>query len=236
MARAAIKTGVLAGVYIGANKVLGVSEFTSTGSAAAFIAADEFGYAVNKKVPDGTIDPGTISIPNVLKDPADTTGQALLEAALTAGTGYGPDEIKFMRDATSYYTVGTGGLIYVSRGGGSSGLKRSNGLETTSYEFQISGAELVLKPSLVSIAVTITGGGALTVAVGETAQLIATGTYSSGPTAVLTDKVVWASADETKIVVTRGGLVAGIGDDAGTDVTATLLGIVGTGSVATTAP
>ncbi len=230
MARAAIKTGVLAGVYIGVNKVLGVSEYVASGKAAKFLDANEFGYPVDKKVPDGTIDPGTISLPNVLKDPDDATGQALLDAACTSGVGYGPDEIKFMRDATSYYTVDTGGLIYVSKAA-SGGLKR-NGLEITSYEFQISGAELIIRPALVSIAIT---GGGMTVSITATLQLIATGTYSSGPTKVLTALVAWASEDETKIVVTSGGLVAGITIDAGTNITATLLGIVGTGSVATTA-
>lgn len=234
MARASIKTGVLAAIYLGANKVLGASEYSLSGMSAGSLAADEFGYPVNKKVWDGTIDPGTLSVPNVLKDPDDSTGQALLDAACAAGTEYGPDEIKFMRDATSYYTPGTGGTVRVTKAG-SGGLKR-NGLEMTSYEFEVSGALLVIRPSLTSIAVTITGGGALTVAVGATAQLIATGTYSDNSTAVLTSKVVWASADETKIIVTAGGLVAGISADAGTDITATLLGIVGTGSVATTAP
>ena len=231
MARAAIKTGVLAGVYIGVNKVLGVSEYSASGKAANFIDANEFGYAVNKKVPDGSIDPGTISVPNVLKDPTDTTGQNLLDAACTSGAGYGPDEIKFMRDATSYYTVDTGGLIYVSKAG-AGGLKR-NGLETTTYEFQISGAELILHPALVSIAVTITGGAA-TIAAGATKQMIATATYSSGPTAVITGACIWTSADETKLVVTAGGLAAAVVADAGTIITATLLGIAGTLSVATT--
>lgn len=233
MARAAIKTGVLAGVYVGVNKVLGASEYTISGMSAGSLAADEFGYSVNKKVWDGTVDPGTISIPNVLKDPADATGQALLDAACAAGTEYGPDDIKFMRDATSYYTPGTGGTVRVTKAG-AGGLKR-NGLEMTSYEFEVSGALLVIRPALVSIAVTATGGAA-TVAVGATKQMIATGTYSSGDPQVITSQVTWASADETKIVVTKGGLSAGVVADAGTDVTATLLGIVGTLSMATTGP
>lgn len=229
MARAAIKTGVLAGVYIGVNKVLGVSEYTASGKVAAFLDANEFGYPVNKKVPDGTIDPGTISIPNVLKDPADTTGQNLLEAACTSGVGYGPDEIKFMRDATSYYTVDTGGLIYVSKAG-SGGLKR-NGLETTSYEFQVSGAELIIRPALVSIAIT---GGAMSVAPGATQQLIATGTYSSGGPTVITNLVTWASSDKALAVVDAGGLAVGI-DTGVPNMTATLLGIVGTAAFTVTA-
>ena len=221
MARAAIKTGVLSGVYIGANKVLGVSKFTISGEAAKLLAADEFGYAVDNKIPDGTVDPGTITIPDVLRDPTDTTGQNLLDAQVASGVGYGPDEIKFMRDATSYYTVDTGGKIYVVKGAGG-GMDRS-GLEKTSYEFQISGALLVIKPSLVSIAIT----GTTTKAAGLTSQLVATGTYSSGPTAVLTTQVIWASSDQTKAIVTAGGLVGAIA--AGTpNITATLLGIVGT--------
>jgi uncharacterized protein YjdB len=98
-----------------------------------------------------------------------------------------------------------------------------SGLEKTSYEFQISGALLVIKPSLVSIAIT----GTITKAAGQTSQLVATGTYSSGPTAVLTTQVIWASSDQTKAIVTAGGLVGAIAS--GTpNITATLLGIVGT--------
>jgi len=228
-ARAAIKTGVLAGVYIGANKVLGMSEYSASGKAAKFIEANEFGYAVDKKVPDGTIDPGTISVPNVLADPADLTGQALLDAACTSGTGYGPNAIKFMRDATSYYTVDTGGLIYVSRVGGANAKR--NGLETTSYEFQISAAELVLKPSLVSIAVT---GGGLSVVEGATQQMTATGTYSDSSTADLTASVIWSSATLADAVVTASGLAVGL--SAGSSViSATLLGIVGSATLTVTA-
>lgn len=224
MARAAVKTGVLAGVYIGANKVLGANEYTISGLSAGVIAADEFGYAANKSVPDGTFDPGTISMPNVLKDPEDSTGQGLLDAACANGTEYGPDAIKFMRDATSYYTPGTGGTVIVTKAAGG-GLKR-NGLEVLSYEFKISGAALVIRPSLVSIAVT---GGAMSIAhaTNEVQQLIATGTYSSGGPTVITGLVVWASSDVTKAAVTASGLAVAIA--AGTpNVTATLLGIVGT--------
>ncbi len=224
MARAAVKTGVLAAVYIGANKVLGMSKFAVSGIDLAMIAADEFDNPIDKKIPTGTVAPGTITIADVLKDPTDTTGQALLDAACAAGTPYGPDGIKFMRDATSYYTVDTGGEIYVTKAA-SGGLDRS-GLEKTSYEFQISGALLVLKPSLVSIA--ITGGGmSISHAANGTQQLVATGTYSSGPTAVLTSQVIWASSDVTKAAVTASGLAVAIA--VGTpNVTATLLGIVGT--------
>ena len=220
MSRAAIKTGVLAGVDVGVNALCGASEFTISGISANMIDANEFGYAANNKVPDGTYDCGTISIPNVFKD-ISNLAQIDLEANIVSGAGYGPDEIKFRRDATSYYTAGTGGKIYVTKIGGG-GMKR-NGLEPTSYESQISGALLVLRPALVSIAVT---PGTPSKAIGATQQFVATGTYSSGPTVDITAFVTWASATPAKIIITAGGLAVGLAT--GTSViSATMLGISG---------
>jgi hypothetical protein len=126
-----------------------------------------------------------------------------------------------MRDATSYYTVGTGGYILVTKSADST--MELNGLEKCSYDFKVSGALLVLRPALVSIAVT---PGTPTIAPAATQQFIATGTYSSGPTAVLTAYVTWASATPAKALITAGGLAVGMAS--GTSViSATLLGISG---------
>jgi len=235
MTRANIQNGVFAGIVVGSDDLAGASEFTASGITANLVDANEFGYAANKSVPDGTYDLGTISVPNVLQDPANAAHLALV-AACKAGTEYTTDQIKFKRTATSYWTPGTGGTVVCTKAPPAclGGMKRS-GLVPVSYEFKISGADLELKPSLVSIAVTATGGAA-TVAVGATKQMIATGTYSSGDPQVITSQVAWASADETKIVVTESGLTAGVAADAGTDITATFLGIVGTLSMATTGP
>ena len=225
MARAAVKTGVLANVYVGVNRALGMSKYTIAGESAGMIDANEFGYPINNKIWDGTIDPGTISIPDVIKDPDDATGQGLL----TLGASFGPDEIKFMRDATSYYTPGTGGTVTVTKAN-SGGLDR-NGTEKTSYEFQIAGALLVIRPSLVSIDVT---PNTPSKAPAATQQFVATGTYSSGPTQVLTALVTWASATPAKVLITAGGLAVAM--ETGTSViTATLLGIVGTETMTVTA-
>ena len=225
MARAAVKTGGLANVYVGVNRALGMSKYTISGESAGMIDANEFGYPINNKIWDGTIDPGTISIPDVLKDPDDATGQGLL----TLGASFGPDEIKFMRDATSYYTPGTGGTVTVTKANSGGGDR--NGTEKTSYEFQIAGALLQLRPALVSIDVT---PDTPSKAVGVTQQLVATGTYSSGPTKVLTTLVTWASASQDKVLITSGGLAVGIAE--GTSViSATLLGITGTETMTVTA-
>ena len=108
---------------------------------------------------------------------------------------------------------------------GGRGLGR-NKLEACSYEFKVEGAELTLKPGLLSIA--ITGGGmSISHSANGTQQLVATGTYDSGPTQVLTTVVTWASSDVTKAAVTKSGLAVAIA--AGTpNVTATYMGIVGT--------
>ena len=222
MTRAATKNGTLAGVMVGVNMLLGANEYSASGSVRKTIEASEFGVDVDG-FDYGSLDAGTMTIPNVLSDPT-SLAQAALDAAITAATKFGPDDIKFMRDATSYWTIGTGGHFLITKSGGR-GLGR-NKLETCSYEFKIEGAELVLKPSLVSIAVT---GGAMSVnhAANGTQQLVATGTYSSGPTQVLTGVALWASSDKTKAIVDRDGLAAGIA--AGTpNMTATYMGIVGT--------
>lgn len=228
MARAVTKNGLLAGVMVDSDMLLGANEYSASGSVRKTIEASEFGVDVDG-FEYGSLDAGTMSVPNVLSDPT-SAAQVTLDAAIASGRKFAPDEIKFMRDATSYWTIGTGGTLLVTKSGGR-GLGR-NKLEICSYEFKLDGAEMVLKPGLLSIAVT---GGALTVGVGDTLQMVATGTYDSGPTQVLTTKVLWASADETKLVITRGGLVCGVATDAGTMVTATYMGIVGTVSVATTA-
>jgi hypothetical protein len=230
MARAATKNGLLAGVMVGNDLLLGANEYSASGSVRKTIEASEFGVDLDG-FDYGSMDGGTISIPNVLSDPT-SAAQAALDAAITDGTKFGPDDIKFMRDATSYWTIGTGGYLLITKSGGR-GLGR-NKLETCSYEFKLDSAEMVLKPGLVSIALT----PALTVAEGATLQLIATGTYDSGPMAVLTTKVTWASATPATAVITAGGLVVGISDTApGTSViTATYMGIVGTGMLTVTAP
>ncbi|HSW62171.1 MAG TPA: Ig-like domain-containing protein [Dissulfurispiraceae bacterium] len=228
MARAAIKNGLLAGVMVGSDVLLGANEYKASGSVRKTIEASEFGVAIDG-FDYGSLDAGSITIPNVLSDPT-SAAQAALDAAISAGTKFGPDEIKFMRDATSYWTIGTGGYLLITKSGGR-GLGR-NKLETCDYEFKLDSAELVLMPALVSIAIT---GGGLTCAAGAVQQLVATGTYTSGPTKDLTAVVLWASATEAKAVITRGGLVAGISSGT-SDITATYMGITETEGFTVTAP
>ena len=222
MARASTKNGLLAGVMVDSDMLLGASEYQASGSVRKTIEASEFGVMIDG-YDYGSMDGGTMTIPNVLSDPT-SAAQLALDAAILSGRKFAPDEIKFMRDTTSYYTIGTGGTLLITKSRGR-GIGR-NKLETCNYEFKTDGAELVLMPALVSIAVTATGGAA-TVAIGSTKQMIATGTYSSGPTQVLTASVLWSSATEAKMVITRGGLVVGL--TAGTSViSAVYMGITGT--------
>lgn len=219
--RVTAQSGVFAGILVGSNELGGAVEYTIGGVTSGSMTADEFGQLYDNIIPDGSLALGKITITNVISDPSNAA-QIALAAAVVAITPFGPDEIKFKRTATQYYTPGTGCLVYVTKINDIS-MKRKGAPETIGYEFNITGAPMVLHPALVSIAIT---GGA-SGAVGSVTPLVATGTYSSGPTAVITTQVLWESSNEALAVITRGGKVAAI--SAGTpNITATLLGIVGT--------
>lgn len=63
-------------------------------------------------------------------------------------------------------------------------------------------------PSLQSIAIT---PASLTVTVGMIRQLIATGSYADGTSAVLTASVIWSSSDTSVVTVSASGVVTGVG-------------------------
>ena len=220
-ARVTAQSGVFAGILVGSDELGGAVEYTIGGVTSGSMTADEFGQLYDNIIPDGSLALGKITVTNVISDPTNAA-QIALAASVVAITPFGPDAIKFKRTATQYYTPGPGCLVYVTKINDIS-MKRKGAPETIGYEFNITGAPMVLHPALASIAITGGNSGA----VGAVKQLTATGTYSSGPTADITSQVLWASSDETKAVITKGGKVVGI--SAGTpNITATLLGIVGT--------
>jgi hypothetical protein len=92
----------------------------------------------------------------------------------------------------------------------------------------------VTPAELVSIAVT-SAGNAVSVAMGLTLQLTATGTYTDGTTADLTATTVWDSANDTNATVSASGLVTGVAAIGALAITATTSAIVGTKSLAITA-
>jgi uncharacterized protein YjdB len=74
--------------------------------------------------------------------------------------------------------------------------------------------------TLVSIAVSAPKN----LVVGDTRQLIATGTYSDGTTADITSTVTWASSDTSVATISASGLVAGVAAGT-TNITASMAGV-----------
>jgi len=89
-----------------------------------------------------------------------------------------------------------------------------------------------INPTLSSIYITPPSA---TVAVNNTVQLIATGTYSDGSQNTISGSTVgWSSSDDTIATVTSpGGLVTGVGTGTST-ITATAQGISATGTITVT--
>jgi uncharacterized protein YjdB len=105
-----------------------------------------------------------------------------------------------------------------------------------SFPLLVGGISLVscngffVDPTLTSISVTPTTPS---VAVGNTKQMTATGTYDDGKTKNITGSVSWSSDDDSEATVSDGGLVTGVA--AGTvSVTATSGTISGSTSVTVT--
>ena len=230
MSTATPQSGVFGNVYLGANQVLGPSKYTASGHARKVLDGSQFGNDIDI-FGYGTLDPGTISIPDVIVDPTDVNGQGALDAAIENCTEFGPGDIKFMRgDGVGYYTIGTGGKILITKAGPTGGVDR-NGLEKTSYEFKLSGALLVLNSGIVSIAVTPDSPSKAPAA---TQQFVATATLQDETTLVITTKVIWASATKAKVIIDKDGLAIAVA--AGTSViSATLHEIVGTTTMTVTA-
>src|SRR3989442_7561704 len=82
----------------------------------------------------------------------------------------------------------------------------------------IGGGKSKPKPTLKSIA--ITPGGTTTIALGNTQQFTATGTFSDGSTQDLTSAVSWASSSTAVATISAAGLATSVGQGS-TNITAT---------------
>jgi len=134
-------------VTYGTTKVLGAGKFSLSGLSRKTMEASEFGDDIDK-FEFGTADGGTISISDVLYDPVDTTGQAMLDAlvagALKSLGNNLTSGLRFYINSTSYRQVGTSGHILLT-----SGYKMDadrNGLAKCGFEGKVSGAAMVLYP------------------------------------------------------------------------------------------
>lgn len=140
--RAAVLKGDIMKVTIGTTKVLGAGRYELSGATRKTIEASEFGDDFDV-FEFGTADGGTISLTEVLMDPTDSTGQALLDSALLNASKFGSGGLCFYVNSTSYMTVQSGGNILITSGPGKVSVDR-NGLARTAWEGKVSGGAMVL--------------------------------------------------------------------------------------------
>ncbi len=139
--RAAVLNGQFQKVCIGTTKILGLSKFSLSGLTRKVIEASEFGDDID--VFDfSTADGGTITISDALYDPADSTGQALLDSAILNQSKFGSGDLRFYVNTTSYRTVASGGNILITAGYKLDADR--NGLGKAGWEGKVSGGAMVL--------------------------------------------------------------------------------------------
>ena len=138
---ATVLKGIFQKVTIGTYPVLGVGEYSLSGLTRETLDAGEFTDDVTKWE-FGVLDGGTITINNVLYDPTDTTGQALLDSACLNASKFGSGGLRFYVNSTSYRTVASGGFILITKAGSLEAQR--NGLARCSFEGKVSGGAMVL--------------------------------------------------------------------------------------------
>ena len=109
----ATKSGRLAFVEVGGNTVLGMGTWTLSGFTRETIEEDSWDLDIKKKyfsVGDG----GTITCSG-LHDPADATGQLILDAACLNSSLFTGGDLRFYVDALSYWRVDTGFTILITK-------------------------------------------------------------------------------------------------------------------------
>lgn len=136
----ASKSGFAAKVTLGTYLIAGMSTWNMDGYSRETIEDTAFGDSVKKYV-FGFGSGGTISF-NGNYDPADTTGQAILNSACVNASALGSGSIRLYIDNTSYWTVGNGGTLLVTKANGVTMEK--SGLGQISFAAQVSGVAMVL--------------------------------------------------------------------------------------------
>lgn len=144
---ATILNGKFSKVTYGTTKILGAGKFSLSGLTRKTIEASEFGDDIDV-FEFGTADGGTISITDVLYDPTDSTGQAMVDALVAGGLKSLGNNLtsglRFYVNSTSYRQVGTSGHVLIT-GGYKLDVDR-NGLAKCGFEGKVSGAPMVLYP------------------------------------------------------------------------------------------
>jgi len=136
----ASKSGFAAKVTLGTYLIAGVGTWSMDGYSRETIEDTAFGDSVKKYV-FGFGDGGAVSFDGSY-DPADMTGQAILNSACVNASNLGSGSIRLYIDNTSYWTVASGGALLVTKANGITMEK--SGLGKVSFSAKVSGAAMVL--------------------------------------------------------------------------------------------
>ena len=133
------KSGRLAYVEVHGNTVAGQGTWTLGGFTREVIEEDSWDLDIKNKY-FSVGDAGTISFSG-LHDPADATGQVILDTACLNSSLLGSDQLKFFVNALSYWTVPAAGFILITKCQSITMEKSAMGI--VDFEAVISGAEMV---------------------------------------------------------------------------------------------
>jgi len=139
-ARATVLSGAFQRVSYGStSKILGAGKYSISGAVRKTLEISEFGDDIDV-FEFTTADGGTISLTDVLYDPADAE-QLILQGCVSNRTKLSDNScsnLRFWINSLSYLRVGTSGNILMTSMGGVEADR--NGMAKTSFEGKVSGA------------------------------------------------------------------------------------------------
>ena len=140
----ASKSGFAAKVTMSATTIAGMGTWSMDGLTRETIEDTAFGDTVKKYV-FGFMDGGAISFDGNY-DPADTTGQDILNSACINASALGSGSIRLYIDNTSYWTIAStsGGELLVTKA--NAVTMEKSGLGKISFTAKVSGDAMVLLP------------------------------------------------------------------------------------------
>lgn len=124
-------------VMLGSVVLANITEWSISGFTMGTLETTAFGTTIKTFIADESGDPGTIAFSGNY-DPADSTGQAAIDALCTAGTT--ATNLYLYAKPSTFWRVGSGGNIITTKGKAIT-LPR-NGLGTVSFEGKVSGAAM----------------------------------------------------------------------------------------------
>ena len=136
----ASKSGFAASVKMSTTTIAGMGTWNMDGLSRETIEDTAFGDTVKKYV-FGFMDGGSLSFDGNY-DPADSTGQAILNSACVNASVLGPGSIRLYIDNTSYWTIASGGQLLVTKANAITMEK--SGLGKISFTAKVSGAAMEL--------------------------------------------------------------------------------------------